>query len=251
MNQIIDSLYRRKSTRVFTSESVSNEVKTQLIEAAMQAPTAGNMHLYSIIDIQDNELKKQLSESCDHQAFIAQAPLVLVFCADYHRAWLGMRDFIDKDARIPEVGDLLLAMSDTLICAQNMVVAAESFGLGSCYIGDVIENFEYHRNLLKLPQAVWPICMLVIGYPTQQQLERPKPKRFTKEFVLHTNYYKEISSLEHQDYIRAHFENHPKQINEVAYYDDLYNRKYTADFTIEMNRSAQAMIDSLQQNTKI
>lgn len=245
MNQIIESLYHRKSTRVFTEEPVTESIKTQIIEAAMQAPTAGNMHLYSIIDIQDSEIKKLLSESCDHQPFIAQAPIVFVFCADYFRAWSGMHDFIDDNARQPAVGDLLLAMSDALICAQNMVVAAESLGLGSCYIGDIIENFEYHRDLLKLPNAVWPICMLVIGYPTPQQIDRPKPIRFTKEFVLHTNYYQELNINSHREIERNQFVNQAKKITEIEYYRDLYHRKYTANFTIEMNRSAKAMIDSL------
>lgn len=247
MNQIIESLYHRKSTRVFTEEPVSDLIKTKLIEAAMQAPTAGNMHLYSIIDIQDVEVKKLLSESCDNQAFIAQAPIVFVFCADYYRAWSGMHDFVSEDARIPEVGDLFLAMSDALICAQNMVVAAESLGLGSCYIGDIIENFEFHRDLLKLPQAVWPIGMLVIGYPTQQQIDRPKPKRFPTHFVLYKNQYQILDKNMHQMTIRNHFEAHTKNITEIEYYNDLYYRKYTAEFTKELNRSAKAMIDSLKK----
>lgn len=71
MNTILESLYQRKSCRVFTDEPVSVELKQELICAAMQAPTAGNMHLYSIIDITDQALKDQLAESCDHQAFIA------------------------------------------------------------------------------------------------------------------------------------------------------------------------------------
>lgn len=245
MNQIIESLYHRKSTRVFTDKLVTESIKTQIIEAAMQAPTAGNMHLYSIIDIQDPEIKMLLSESCDHQPFIAQAPLVFVFCADYYRAWSGMHDYITDNVRQPEVGDLLLAMSDALICAQNMVVAAESLGLGSCYIGDIIENFEYHRELLKLPNAVWPICMLVIGYPTPQQIDRPKPIRFPKEFVLHINQYEMLNSSNHQDFIRNQFNQQTKKITEIEYYSDLYHRKYTANFTSEMNRSAKAMIDSL------
>lgn len=79
---------------------------------------------------------------------------------------------------------MFLAMSDALICAQNIVVAAESFGLGSYYIGDILVNYECHRDLLKLPFEIWPIGMLVIGYPTEQQKERPKPKRFDTKFVL-------------------------------------------------------------------
>ena len=245
MNTILESLYQRKSCRVFTDEPVSESLKQELICAAMQAPTAGNMHLYSIIDITDQAIKDQLAESCDHQAFIAKAPLVFVFCADYHRAWLGMKTFIDPNTRKPESGDMFLAMSDALICAQNMVVAAQGLELGSCYIGDILENYEYHRDLLKLPEAVWPIGMLVLGYPTQHQLDRQKPKRFEPDFVVHQNTYQSLDADEHQSHINLHFKDHPKPITAKEYYHDLYYRKYTADFTHEMNRSVQVMLESL------
>ena len=197
MNTILESLYQRKSCRVFTDGPVSDEIKQELILAAMQAPSAGNMHLYSIIDITDQAIKDQLAVSCDHQAFIAKASLVYVICADYHRAWMGMQTFITKEARLPKEGDMVLAMSDALICAQNMVVAAQALGLGSCYIGDILENYEFHKDLLKLPTAVWPVCMLVLGYPTQHQLDRIKPKRLDSKYVMYTITYLLINAEEH------------------------------------------------------
>ena len=140
---------------------------------------------------------------------------------------------------------MFLAMSDALICAQNMVVAAQGLGLGSCYIGDILENYEYHRDLLKLPEAVWPIGMLVLGYPTKHQLDRKKPKRFELDFVVHTNAYTSLSTEDHQAYIQDHLKDQPNSLNELNYYDDLYHRKYTADFTHEMNRSVKVMLKSL------
>ena len=245
MNTILANLYHRKSCRVFTDEPVTDALKQALIRAAMQAPSAGNMHLYSIIDVTDQAVKDQLAVSCDHQAFIAKAPLVFVFCADYHRAWQGMKTYIDQDARKPEAGDMFLAMSDALICAQNMVVAAQSQGLGSCYIGDILENYEFHRELLKLPEAVWPIGMLVLGFPTQHQLDRQKPNRFEPDFVVHENAYKVLSADDQQSHILNLLRDHPKPITVKDYYDDLYHRKYSADFTQEMNRSVKMMWESL------
>ena len=171
-----------------------------------------------------------------------------VICADYHRAWMGMRTFITKEARLPEVGDMILAMSDALICAQNMVVAAQALGLGSCYIGDILENYEFHKDLLKLPTAVWPICMLVLGYPTQHQLDRVKPKRFDPKFVMHTNTYQVINADEHQVFVRSHLKDSQRMQTEYDYYKDLYERKYSAEFTIEMNRSVKVMLDSLDKS---
>lgn len=72
----------------------------------------------------------------------------------------------------------MLAVTDTAIAAQNAVTAAESLGIGSCYIGDVMEHCEQQRELLGLPEYVFPCVMLVFGWPTQQQKERPKPQRW-------------------------------------------------------------------------
>ena len=82
MNEIIESLYNRKSVRVYEEKAIPNEMKNVILEAAMQAPTAGCQQLYTILDITDQNLKEALAESCDHQPFIAKAPMVLVFCAD-------------------------------------------------------------------------------------------------------------------------------------------------------------------------
>ena len=79
--------------------------------------------------------------------------------------------------RKPQEGDLFLACSDALIAAQTAVVAAESLGIGSCYIGDIMENYEAHRDLFGLPQYVFPICLLCFGYPTQGQMQRPMTPR--------------------------------------------------------------------------
>ena len=82
MNEIIASLYRRKSVRVFTGEPVSGEIKEAVLAAAAQAPTAGCQQLYTVLDITDQALKDRLAVTCDDQPFIAKAPVVLIFCAD-------------------------------------------------------------------------------------------------------------------------------------------------------------------------
>ena len=93
------------------------------------------MTLYTILDITDAALKARLSETCDHQPFIAEAPVVLVFCADYSR-WFSLFRSDCAQTRAPGAGDLMLACCDALIAAQNAATAAEALGLGSCYIGD-------------------------------------------------------------------------------------------------------------------
>ncbi len=85
MNETINLLMNRHSVRAYVPDSVSGEEKDTILKAAFRAPTAGNMMLYSIIDITDQSLKDRLAETCDHQPFIAKAPLVLLFLADYQR----------------------------------------------------------------------------------------------------------------------------------------------------------------------
>ena len=84
-NRTIQELFSRKSVRVFSDEKITEEEKRLILEAAIQAPTAGNMSLFSILDIQSQEIKDVLAKRCDNQNFIAEAPVVLVFLADYQR----------------------------------------------------------------------------------------------------------------------------------------------------------------------
>ena len=85
MNPVLQQLHDRKSVRVYEDRPIPAEIKRAVLEAAIQAPTAGNMALYTILDITDPEKKAALAKSCDDQPFIATAPMVLIFCADYHR----------------------------------------------------------------------------------------------------------------------------------------------------------------------
>lgn len=244
MNETIRLLIERKSVRVYTGQKISDENKNLILDAAIQAPTAGNMHLYSIIDVTDRQIIDQLAINCDHQAFIAQAAMVLVFCADYQRTYDGFTLTQSTDSiQKPRVGDLLLACNDAIIAAQNAVTAASSLGIGSCYIGDILENAELSAELLHFPAFVLPITMLVFGYPTQQQIDRKKPARFGREFIVHENSYHRMGADQYDRMIAAQSTlAETPSVNVNNYYSDIYQRKYQAAFTQEMNRSADVMI---------
>lgn len=261
MNETLSVLYNRRSVRAYEEKDVPKEVKEEIIKAAMRAPTAGNMMLYSIIDVTDQALKDRLAETCDHQPFIAKAPLVLMFFADYQRYYdyyrvCGVAESLGistDEIRTPEQGDLLLACSDALIAAQNAVVAAEALGLGSCYIGDIMENYEVHKELMNLPEYVFPICMLVIGYPTQQQKEREQPERFDKKFIVHENRYRRLDKNEF-DEMFAKIHDKMRSFNQGKLDKNhgqvMYTRKYTADFTKEMNRSVREALKNWMSKSK-
>lgn len=120
-NKVLEVLKNRKSVRAFTDEEISPEIKDAILGAAMRAPTAGNMQLYSIIDVTDQDLKEKLAVSCDNQPFIAKAKMVLVFCADYHR-WL--RKFKLSDCEdVPARNSVTLYSRPTMLSLQHMPLA--------------------------------------------------------------------------------------------------------------------------------
>ncbi len=241
MNQVIQQLKERKSVRVFTDRRIEPEKVSAILEAAVNAPTAGNQQLYTILNITNPKLKAQLAESCDHQPFIAKAPLVLVFCADC-RKWYHTFLKYGCDPREPGVGDLLLAVSDTNIAAQNAVVAAQSLGIGSCYIGDIMENAEQQRQILSLPQYVFPAAMVVFGYPTPEQMVRKKPPRSEIRHIVHENGYRDMDAQELKQMlsVKAGVRDFEDWI--VAF----CNRKYNSDFSREMTRSVKVFLEDFQ-----
>jgi FMN reductase (NADPH)/FMN reductase [NAD(P)H] len=251
MNQVIDVLMKRKSVRAYEEREISPSVKAEILRATLRAPTAGNMMLYSIVDVMDQKIKDRLAVTCDNQPFIARAPMVWLFVADYQR-WFdyflasGVKEICEEKKilmRKPQEGDLFLACCDALIAAQNAVVAAESFGIGSCYIGDIMEQYEVHKELFDLPQYTFPICMLVFGYPTPEQINRPYTKRFDEKFILSENQYHRLSREELKEMFAEHESQMSKgQAKETNFGQAMYFRKFDSEFSVEMSRSVRLIL---------
>ena len=232
MNEVLSQLHARKSVRAFLDRPISPEARRAILEAACAAPTAGNQQLYTILDITDQAVKDTLADTCDHQPFIAQAPLVLLFCADCQK-WYDAFAAGGCSPRRPGPGDLWLALSDANIAAQNAVTAAWSLGIGSCYIGDIMERCEEHRKLLHLPEFVFPAAMLVFGYPTAQQMEREKPRRCPMEQIVHQNGYRRMDGAE----LRQLLKEKPLAKTYEEWMEAFCKRKYNSEFSKEMTRS--------------
>lgn len=254
MNPTLALIQNRRSIRNYAETPITREEKDTILAAAMRAPTAGNMMLYSIIEIEDQALKEKLAESCDHQPFIAKAPFVLVFVADYQR-WMDFFRWseapeacIEKGLhpRKPQEGDLMLACCDALIAAQTAVIAAESMGIGSCYIGDILENCEIHQELLNLPQYTFPITLLCFGRPAVVREESRPMRRFDRKYIIHRNRYERINPADFPDMMKDALHQFPNiQPGEAAkkIAQNMYNRKFVSDFSVEMSRSVRKWID--------
>lgn len=232
MNEITRSLKNRKSVRVFTDMEISEEIREEILISAVNAPTAGNQQLYTILDIKDKKLLAELSVTCDNQPFIKDSKLTLIFCADFKK-WYDAFLAAGCSPRKPGAGDFLLAVNDALIAAQNAVCAAGSFGIGSCYIGDIMENCEKHREMLQLPEYVFPAAMLVFGYPAESQIKRTKPERADMKHIVHTDAYRVIDN----DELTELFSPKAKEKSYEDWMKAFCNRKYNSDFSVEMTRS--------------
>jgi nitroreductase len=256
MSQTIELLLNRKSVRAYERKKVSREVKEKIIAATLRAPTAGNMMLYSIIEVKDQGTKDKLVKTCDNQLFIAKAPFVLLFLADYQR-WYDYFQVSDVEnlcdqkgvaMRKPEEGDLFLACCDALIAAQTAVIAAESLGLGSCYIGDIMENYEEHKEMFGLPKYVFPISLVCFGYPTRHQQERELTPRFDKRYIVFEDRYNRLEKEDFEEMYRKPQERvfgERKEIKGARNIGQMiYTQKFGSDFAQEMNRSVRAIVQA-------
>ncbi len=254
MNQVIDVLMKRRSVRAYQQKKISAEIRVEILKATLRAPTAGNLMLYSIVEVTDQKIKDRLAVSCDNQPFIARAPMVWLFLADYQR-WFdyfcasGVEELCQQKQvpfRKPEEGDLFLACCDALIAAQNAVIAAESFGIGSCYIGDIMEQYEVHKELFDLPQYTFPIGLLVFGYPTPEQMRRPYTTRFGEKFIVFENQYHRLDRQGLSEMFAEHDERFSKAQNKgdlANFGQAMYMHKFNADFSVEMSRSVRAILE--------
>jgi nitroreductase len=185
-------LLERSSCRSFLEKKVPEDVLNLVLEAGIHAPTAGNLQPYSIIRIENPRAKQKLAEMCE-QHFIARTPVLLMLCLDLHRneRWANLEDA--PYTATSSFSHFWVSFQDTAICAQNICTAADSVGLGSVYIGTVINFPAEIQRMLKLPKAVFPVVMLCIGYPTK----RPKPRnKLGIRTIVHPEYYREMKDRE-------------------------------------------------------
>lgn len=238
-NATLDLICRRSSTRAFADTPVDEAQRQAVLHAATRAPSGGAMMMYSIIDIRRRETIERLAVLCDNQPFIAKAPWALVFVVDYAK-WMDL--FVELDCadaegtgpRPPQRGELAIAAQDTVAAAQTAVIAAEAVGLGSCYIGDVVEHAEEVASLLDLPPYTLPLSMLVLGTPAKERPATPHP---TVNIVMEERYRRADAKTRAAQIAEMDAMFRPHATEPGARVRDIYQRKHTSDFMAEMDRS--------------
>ena len=255
MNEVLNVIKRRTSLRRYKNAPISEVDLDNLLQAAVKAPTAGNMMLYSILVIEEQNTKDILSRTCDNQPFIATAPLVMVFLADIQR-WFdyyqlqGVKEFSTRKGlkfKGPDLGDLFISVSDALIAAQTVVIAAESLGIGSCYIGDIMENYETHKELLDLPKFAFPIGMLCLGYYPKDYEPQVRP-RFDREYIVFDEKYRSLDEGELRKMFAERETAFPRdnKFGAANAAQFMYARKQGAEFAKEMHRSIEQALKNWQ-----
>jgi len=159
-------LNKHRSIRKYTGEQISDQLLRKLLTAGTRASTTGNMQVYSVISTQDKEMKDKLSPCHFNQPMVKEAPVLLTFCADIARFshWCRLRE---AEPGYDNFLWFMTAAIDALLAAQNVCIAAESEGLGICYLGTTTYMADKIIEILELPDGVVPVTAVTLGYPAE------------------------------------------------------------------------------------
>lgn len=188
MNDVLNLIEKRASCRSFLEKEIPEDLLNQVLDAACSSPSGGNFQTYSIIKVTDKEKKLKIQEYSRDQKFIGKAPVNLVFCIDYRRI-----KRINEVEPCPfnfteQFKDLWMTIIDASISAHTACLAAESLGLKSIYIGNILNEAGKMSTLLNLPDYVFPVIMLTLGYAKSPI--KP-PRKFNRNVLVHDEEYKD------------------------------------------------------------
>lgn len=190
MNPVIELLNNHRSIRKFQDKALDQETIRTLVTAAQSASTSSYVQAYSIMGVTDKDKKAALRE-ISTQPYVEHNGHLFVFLIDYNR-----HVELSKDKGEPIAFDkteqLIVGTVDAALASQNMAVAAESMGLGICYIGSLRNDMGRVIEILELPKGVVPLFGMVAGYPDQSG---SKKERLPFEAVYHENTYQPVSEL--------------------------------------------------------
>lgn len=195
-NPTLDLIRAHGSVRAYKTDPVPDAMLEQIIDAAQCASTSSNLQTYSVIAVTDADKRAQLAHLCADQKHIVQAPLFLAWCADLARTErvCELRGY----TQVTEYAEnFLIAALDAVIAAQNAALAAESLGLGICYIGSIRNRPREVIRLLGLPRLVFPITGMTVGFPVQPPRLRP---RLPVRAILHREKY----NAEQDEFLREY-----------------------------------------------
>jgi FMN reductase (NADPH) len=225
LNQVIETILNHRSIRKFEDRALSQEQIETIVECAQAASTSSFIQAYTILGIKNPELKRRLAEIAGNQSYVELNGHLFIFCADLHRhEVIGQMEEQDLSTSLQSTEKFMVGLIDATLAAQNAVLAAESMGLGACYIGGIRNDLEAVCDLLHIPNRVIPLFGVVVGYPQQQVDKKP---RLPLHHVYHEETYQQNSEA-YQSQIKAY----DQTIS--AYYDERTNGKRKDTWSAQM-----------------
>ena len=173
MSAIIDFLNSHGSARQFQERDITADDELLICKTAQRSPTSFNLQAYSIISVRNRTTKKTLAELCGGQDHVSACPLFLVFCADLHR-----QAELNKQRRYPCHADtvemFMVATIDATLAASRALMAAQALGMGGVMVGSIRDDPDKTTELLALPELVYPVMGMSLGYPVKAPAVKPR-----------------------------------------------------------------------------
>lgn len=191
-HQIYDLIHSHKSIRSYKDKTIPEDVLSRVLTAATRASSSGNMQSYSIIATTDKKLKQELLAPHFNQTMVTEAPVLLTFCADFHRMrqWLKINEAPEN---FDNLMSFMIASIDAILASQNAVLAAEAEGLGICYMGTTLASSKEIAKILKCPKHVVPVVGFSLGYPNEEITTRD---RLPLSGIIHQETYRDYKDTD-------------------------------------------------------
>ncbi|MFT4233876.1 MAG: NADPH-dependent oxidoreductase [Microbacterium sp.] len=201
-NSVLSLLYRHRSVRRYTGAPVDDATVTALIAAAQSAATSSNHQAWSVVEVRDPQRADLLATLAGGQEFIREAAVFLVFVADWARARTIAAAHGEQSEAVDYIESTLVGFVDAALAAQNAVIAAESLGLGTVYVGSVRNAPEQIADLLGLPDGAFPVVGVALGHPDPSDPAGIKP-RLPQQVVRHREQYHRADPADIDEYEAA------------------------------------------------
>jgi nitroreductase len=197
---------RHRSVREFSNQPVAEEVIEALVACAQSASTSSHLQLYSMVSVQDPERRVALNALTSNQKQVATAPWFFAFLADQYRLAQAVEAAGESAENLDYTDYFLMAVIDAALAAERMTVAAESLGLGVCYIGALRNDHRGLRDLLDLPEGVFGVFGLCLGYPAEDCKAAIKPRMGQKALWFRERYQRDPDLSEFQERAKNFYE---------------------------------------------
>ena len=185
----MDFIKNRRSIRQYADRPVDDALLRNLLEEAERTQNMGNLQLYSVVVTRSEEKKRELAPCHFNQPMVTGAPVVLTFCADYHRTtrWCEERK---AEPGYDNFLSFMNAATDALLYCQTFCTLAEAAGLGLCYLGTTVYTPEKIIDILKLPKLVMPVATITLGWPGETPAQSD---RLPLSAILHEETYHPVT----------------------------------------------------------